>query len=84
MVELTQENLMLQKAALDKIIRKLTGLTDTTEDAILEFCREAQLDNREHATKVAGHLHKALGELFMARCEAGKLDGGGLTRAGGS
>ena len=83
-MQLTQDNLQQNKETLDKAIAIVNDLAMNADRAMRLACRADMLDMRDHLALTAGCLHAALGELYKARAEGGKIEGGGVIRAGGT
>ena len=84
MTELTQKNLQASKGRLDFLIKEAQELALETQSAYVGACRADLLDMRDDLAHLAGHLNQAVGSLQHARAVGGRLQGGGVTRAGGT
>lgn len=81
---LDNEDFLKAKKRLDKIIAGLSALAKDAQEASLACCAAGDLDERDQFGTVAAHLNAALSEALHARSAAGKIDGGGITRSGGT
>ena len=84
MTELTQDNLLTQKAILDKVMSILSQLADAAAAGRDEACKAGNMTMRESITRTEAHLRAAHAELLHARAYGGEIEGGGVTRAGGT
>ena len=83
-MELSQENLLKQKAELDELLRRVDALARVSELAYVAACKAEQLDMRETLTMLTAELRMAQGGLLKARALGGMIEGGGVTRGGGT
>jgi hypothetical protein len=84
MVELTQTELQSGKDALDMIIADTKVLVDKAERACVLACRAGEYDMRENLLHTAAQGHAALSALYNMRAFGGRIEGGNITRAGGT
>ena len=79
-----QTELLKAKAVLDKCMSRVSRLAEKAADESVSCCRSDDLDERDQLMVVSAHLTDALGSLRHARAAAGAIDGGGMTRSGGT
>lgn len=73
------------KAVLDKVIQRIDRLIAESEEAMKTCCNNGDFDNRARFTRMVGHLSRARGEMFLARCEGGEVQGGDFSvQSGGT
>jgi len=84
MVELTQTDLKTGKYKLDLLIKEAAALTEEAELAYILACRAGEYDMRENLLGVASEGHKVLAALYAMRAYGGRIEGGNITRAGGT
>lgn len=84
MVDLTQKDLIENKAALDALIKGVSSLTRTTETAYVLACKSEELDMRETLIRMAAEGHEAQAALLRMRALGGELEGDNVTRGGGT
>lgn len=82
--QLSQDEFLAAKKALDKCIKHVGKLASQAEDAMVSCCRSDELDARDDFSMLAGHLRAAQGELMKARSIGGKIEGNGIARSGGT
>jgi hypothetical protein len=86
MTDLSQEDFLKAKAALDKCIKLAGKLADQAAGAMRDCCHKDAdpdtLDNRDKFAAMAGHLLSAQGEMMKARAIGGSIQGDGVTRSG--
>ncbi|MGB1215907.1 MAG: hypothetical protein ACPG4X_21245 [Pikeienuella sp.] len=84
MAELTDRDFLAAKAKLDKAIKSVGRLADDAFEASMTCCANGDLDQRDQFGDVSGHLRAAQASLTLARAAAGRIEGGGITRSGGT
>lgn len=83
-MELTQENLLKYKAKLDAVIDAIDALEAAGTDAYRSACKLELLDMREAITRTTAHVAIAKGNILLARAFGGEIEGGNVTRGGGT
>ena len=84
MTENRQAEFERAKAVLDKCIARVSKLAEQAAEESVACCRSDDLDERDQLMTVSAHLTDALGSLRHARAVAGGINGGGMTRSGGT
>lgn len=81
---LDQSDLLQSKAMLDRALKIVGRLAGDAMEASLECCAAELLDQRDGFADIAGHLRAAEASLIHARAAGGRIEGGGITRSGGT
>ena len=81
---LEQSEILRAKAALDKALNIVGHLAGEAMEASLTCCGADLLDQRDQFADLAGHLRAAEANLIHARAAGGRIEGGGITRSGGT
>jgi len=81
---LNQDEFLKAKRTLDDLIAGVASLASLTEKRMLECCKAEALDQRDDLAEMAGYFRQAQGLLMHARAVGGRLEGGGITRSGGT
>ena len=84
MVELTQAELKTGKDELDMIIKETAALVAKAERGYVLACKAGEYDMRENLLGVASEGHKVIAALYAMRAYGGRIEGGNITRAGGT